>query len=66
MLKVDWANKHSMVEEHSSLRTSSDIPVVRLDELSRWLIEHEDATEDNGLHVCLDTLLAEIAKTRRA
>ena len=66
MLQVEWVNKHSFVDEHSSLRTTSDIPVVKLDELSRWLIEHEDAREANGLHVCLDTLLAEIAKRRRS
>ena len=46
-LKINWANKHSMIDDQSPMRTSSDVPVVRLDELARWLearhleLEHE-------------------------
>ena len=63
-LVIQWANKHNMVDEQSPMRTSSDIPVVRLDELQRWLEFNESQIEDNGLHVCIDTLLEQLARRR--
>jgi len=59
-LVITYANKHNMVDEHSAMRTSSDVPVVRLEDLIRWLRERQDSMEDNGLHVCVDTLLHEV------
>ena len=36
------------------------IPVVKIHDLLMWLESRQDATEDNGLHVCVDTLIQEI------
>jgi len=39
MLPIKWANKHSFVESSSTLRTSSDIPIITLADLQPMLKE---------------------------
>ena len=36
------------------------VPVIAVSDLLEWLEGRVDATEDNGLHVCVDTLIEEI------
>jgi hypothetical protein len=57
-MKIEWANKHSIVAPESFMRTSSDVPVVRLDELARWLEQHDL----NGTH--LRVMLTELRQLR--
>jgi hypothetical protein len=44
----------SMVEQGNPFHR---VPMIKVDDLVAWLEIHVDATEENGLHVCLDTML---------
>jgi hypothetical protein len=63
MPEVKWAfDAHLQDNKRDAyvLVKENAIPVLTLDAVEAWLKENVDATAPNGLHMCIDDLLAQV------
>lgn len=60
-----WVNKHSAVAEDSMLRTTSDVPMYRVEDVKVWAQRMhkphaEFGSENSGYNKCLDDILSQL------
>lgn len=58
MPEVKWVYPRELYDADSGHDTM--LPVLTLDQLEAWLREQSHARAGNGLHICVDDLLAQV------